>query len=56
LLVAVKHKSFKMFAHQKTKWHCALMRAASPLLATRQVFVYGVRKSANTARKSACAT
>src|ERR1700735_564787 len=34
LLVAVKHKSFKMFAHKKTKWHCALLRAASALMPT----------------------
>src|SRR5580698_5755228 len=33
LLVTIEHKCFKMFAHGKTKWHCA--RARAPRLALR---------------------
>jgi hypothetical protein len=32
LLVTIEHKCFKMFAHGKTKWHCALLRAAFTIM------------------------
>jgi hypothetical protein len=34
LLVTIEHKCLKMFAHEKTKWHCALLRAVLAIVPT----------------------
>jgi hypothetical protein len=63
LLVTIEHKCFKMFAQEKTKWHCALLRAVLALVPTRFIILArtliskpGVGTIADAARKSACAT
>jgi hypothetical protein len=36
--VTIEHKCFKMFAHGKTKWHCALLRAVLAIVPTPNSF------------------
>src|ERR1700722_8063286 len=56
LLVTVEHKCFKMFAHEKTKWHCAVLRAVLALVPTPARNPRNVHTIVNAARRSACAT